>query len=169
MRSLVCCGGATRPLEVQIFAVGFQAEQINHRFFIYFGDGPAETGITMQQANADMDSVTRHIAEVYPKQNKGWGATVEPLQNDFISPETIKKTSGCDGRGGIYFVDRLRERGQSSTRAGTVRQKKRLRCGQLWGDALATVLSVFDGKCCLVDDWRNPGSGPLLGIAWKLM
>src|SRR5437879_7714458 len=52
--------------------------------------GRLKPGVTIQQANADMDSVTRHIAEVYPKSNKGWGATVEPLQNDFISKDTIK-------------------------------------------------------------------------------
>ncbi len=52
--------------------------------------GRLKPGVTLRQANADMDSVTRHIAEVYPKSNKGWGATVEPLQNDFISKDTIK-------------------------------------------------------------------------------
>jgi len=52
--------------------------------------GRLRPGVTIEQANADMDSVTRHIAEVYPKSNKGWGAAVEPLQNDFISKDTIK-------------------------------------------------------------------------------
>ena len=31
-----------------------------------------------------MNAVTRHIADVYPKSNKGWGASVEPLKNDFL-------------------------------------------------------------------------------------
>ena len=41
-------------------------------------------GVTLKQASADMDAVTRHIADVYPKSNKGWGASVEPLKNDFL-------------------------------------------------------------------------------------
>lgn len=47
-------------------------------------------GVTLQQANADMDAVTRHIAEVYPVSNKNWGASVERLQNNFTSKDTIK-------------------------------------------------------------------------------
>jgi putative ABC transport system permease protein len=31
--------------------------------------------------------VAKHIAEVYPKSNKGWGVMVEPLKNDFLPSE----------------------------------------------------------------------------------
>ena len=37
-----------------------------------------------------MDAVTAHIAQVYPKSDKGWGAKVEPLKNDFLPPERIQ-------------------------------------------------------------------------------
>jgi len=70
--------------------LAFKPEQINHEFHFILVMGRLKPGVTLRQANADMDSVTRHIAEVYPKSNKGWGATVEPLQNDFISKDTIK-------------------------------------------------------------------------------
>src|SRR5437667_11667029 len=77
--------GQPDRLESQLFVpLAFKPEQINHDFHFVLVDGPPEPGITLQQANADMDSVTRHIAEVYPKSNKGWGAAVEPLRNDFI-------------------------------------------------------------------------------------
>jgi len=52
--------------------------------------GRMKPGVTLQQANADMDAVTRHIAEVYPVSNKNWGASVERLQNNFTSKDTIK-------------------------------------------------------------------------------
>src|SRR6202020_1203576 len=42
------------------------------------------------QARADMDAVTSHIAQQYPKSNKGWGAFVEPLKNDFMPKERIR-------------------------------------------------------------------------------
>jgi len=44
----------------------------------------------VKQAQADMDAVTAHIAEMYPESNKGWGASVEPLQNDFLPKERIR-------------------------------------------------------------------------------
>jgi putative ABC transport system permease protein len=63
----------------------FKPEQINHDFHWLLVVARMKPGVTIAQANADMDAVTRHIAEVYPKSNKGWGASVEPLQNDFLN------------------------------------------------------------------------------------
>ena len=42
-----------------------------------------------------MDSISRHLAENYPKSNKGWSASVEPLKNDFLDP---------DVRTGLWFL-----------------------------------------------------------------
>ncbi|MGA8271373.1 MAG: ABC transporter permease [Candidatus Sulfotelmatobacter sp.] len=65
----------------------FSPEQMNRdaRWLVVLGR--LKPGITLAQANADMDAVTRHLAENYPKSNKGWGASVEPLKNDFLDPE----------------------------------------------------------------------------------
>src|SRR5215469_2447353 len=52
-------------------------EQINHDFHWLLAMGRLKAGVSIKQAQADMDSVTRHIAEVYPS-DKGWGASVEP-------------------------------------------------------------------------------------------
>jgi putative ABC transport system permease protein len=65
----------------------FKPEQLNHDFHWLLSVGRLKPGVTIKQAQADMDSVTRHIAEVYPKSNKGWGAFVEPLKNDFLPSE----------------------------------------------------------------------------------
>jgi putative ABC transport system permease protein len=62
----------------------FKPEQINHDFHWLVILARMKPGVTLAQANANMDAVTHHIAEVYPKSNKGWGATVEPLKNDFL-------------------------------------------------------------------------------------
>src|SRR6266849_6397728 len=87
----VLAAGQPDRLENQLFVpLAFKPEQINHDFHFILVMGRLKPGVTIQQANADMDSVTRHIAEIYPKSNKGWGATVEPLRNDFISKDTIK-------------------------------------------------------------------------------
>src|ERR1043166_2730969 len=57
--------------------------------------GRLKPGVTLQRANADMESVAQRIAETYPLSNKGWSATVEPLQNDFTSPKTRVADRGC--------------------------------------------------------------------------
>jgi putative ABC transport system permease protein len=70
--------------------LAFRPEQINHDYHWLLTMGRMKPGITLQQAQADMDAVTSHIAAAYPDTNKGWGASVEPLQNDFLPPERIR-------------------------------------------------------------------------------
>jgi putative ABC transport system permease protein len=76
-------------------------EQINHDFRWLLVMGRMKHGVAIQQAQADMDSVTKHIAEVYPP-NKGWSSSVEPLKNDFLPRET--QTSLWLLMGGVGFV-----------------------------------------------------------------
>ncbi len=69
--------------------LAFRPEQINHDYHWLLTMGRLKNGVTLQQAQADMDAVTAHIAAAYPASNKGWGASVEPLKNDFLPPERI--------------------------------------------------------------------------------
>ena len=69
--------------------LAFTPDQINHDFHYLLVLGRLKPGVTLAQANANMDAVTRHIAQANPKSNQGWSASVEPLQNNFLSKETI--------------------------------------------------------------------------------
>jgi putative ABC transport system permease protein len=69
--------------------LAFRPEQINHDYHWLLTMGRLKPGVTLQQAQADMNAVTSHIAAAYPSSNKGWGASVEHLQNDFLPPERI--------------------------------------------------------------------------------
>jgi putative ABC transport system permease protein len=68
----------------------FKPEQLNHDFHWLLVMGRMKPGVTLDQAQQNMDAVTAHIAQVYPKSDKGWGAKVELLKNDFLSPERIQ-------------------------------------------------------------------------------
>ena len=63
----------------------FKADQLNHDFRWIVVLGRLKPGVTIAQANADMSVVAQHLAEAYPKSDKGWTATVEPLKNDFLN------------------------------------------------------------------------------------
>jgi len=65
----------------------FKPEQVNHDFHWLLVMGRLKPGVTIKQAQSDMDAVTTHIAQQYPKSDKGWGSYVEPLQNDFLPKE----------------------------------------------------------------------------------
>ncbi len=69
--------------------LAFTPEQINHEYHWILVMGRLKPGVTLQQAQSDMDAVTAHIAATYPKSNTGWGARVDPLKNDFMPPERI--------------------------------------------------------------------------------
>jgi putative ABC transport system permease protein len=68
----------------------FKPEQVNHDFHWLLVMGRLKPGVTVKQAQQNMDAVTAHIAQMYPKSNEGWGAYVEPLKNDFLSKDRIK-------------------------------------------------------------------------------
>ena len=41
-------------------------------------------GVTLQQARAELDSVSNQLAQQYPADDKGWGATAIPLREDLV-------------------------------------------------------------------------------------
>ena len=71
----------------------FKPEQLNHDFH-WLLMGRMKPGVTLHQAQQNMDAVTAHIAQVYPKSDKGWGAKVEPLKNDFCR-RSESRCCGC--------------------------------------------------------------------------
>jgi putative ABC transport system permease protein len=141
----VLAAGQPDRLESQLFVpLAFKPDQINHEFHFILVMGRLKPGVTLQQANANMDSVTRHIAEVYPKSNKGWGATVEPLKNDFISRDLIKNIWLLMGAVGFILLIACVNVANLLLARGTVRQKEiavRASLGATHGQLFAQFLT----------------------------
>jgi putative ABC transport system permease protein len=68
----------------------FKPEQVNHDFHWLLVMGRLKPGVTVKQAQQNMDAVTAHIAQMYPRSDKGWDSYVEGLKNDFLPKERIK-------------------------------------------------------------------------------
>jgi putative ABC transport system permease protein len=81
-------GQADRLQQEMWVPLVFKPEQINHDFHWLIVLARLKNGVTLKQAQTDMNVVTRHIAQVYPQSNKNWTSSVEPLQNDFLSRDT---------------------------------------------------------------------------------
>lgn len=84
-------GQADRLNQDMIVPLVFKPEQKNHDFHWLYVMGRLKPGVTLKQAQADMDAVATHIAQVNPRSSKGWGARVDPLQNDFMG-DNVKLT-----------------------------------------------------------------------------
>ncbi len=68
--------------------LAFKPEQVNHDFHWLLVMGRLKTGVTLQQANANMLAVSANLAKAFPKSNTGWSSSVEPLKNNFLSDTT---------------------------------------------------------------------------------
>src|SRR5271169_2150867 len=99
----VLVAGQADRLESQFSVpLAFKPDQINHDFHWLLVMGRMKPGVSLSQAQADMEVVTNRIAQDHPQSNKGWGASVELLHNDFF-PKEAKQTLELL-MGGVGFI-----------------------------------------------------------------
>lgn len=87
----VLARGMPDRFESHLFVpLAFKPEQINRDSHWLAVMGRLKPNVTLQQAQADMDTVANRIASVHPASNRGWGTSIQQLQNAFTGRNTIK-------------------------------------------------------------------------------
>jgi len=152
-------GTADRWTEKLFVPLAFEPEQINHDFHWLLIMGRLKRGVTLAQANADMIGVTKQIAKEFPASNTGWSASVEPLQNNFLSPNTVSALWMMLGAVGFVLLiacanvaNLLLARGTTRQREVAVRSSMGASRGRLFAQFLteSVVLATIGGFVGLV-------------------
>jgi putative ABC transport system permease protein len=143
----------------------FTPEQMNHDFRWLVVLGRMKPGVTIAQANADMDTVARHIAADYPKSNKGWGVSVEPLKNDFLNRDTRKGLPLLLGAVGFVLLIACANVANLLLARGAARQRE-VAVRASVGASRRQIFTQF-----LIESLALASVGGVLGIglAWVLM
>jgi putative ABC transport system permease protein len=141
----VLAAGMPDRYEAQLFVpMALRPDQITHERHWMTVMGRLKPGVTLQQANADMNNVARRVAETYPVSNQGWGVKVEPLKNDFTSRDTIKDLWLLMGAVGFVLLIACLNVANLLLVRGTVRKKEavlRVSLGATRGQLFAQFIS----------------------------
>jgi putative ABC transport system permease protein len=143
----------------------FTPDQTNHDFRWLVILGRMKPGVTLAQANADMDTVARHLAEDYPKSNKGWGVSVVPLTNEFLNPDTKKGLPLLLGAVGFVLLIACANVANLLLARGAARQRE-VAVRASVGASPRQIFTQF-----LIESLALASVGGVLGVglAWMLM
>jgi putative ABC transport system permease protein len=132
----------------------FKPEQLDRQSHWLLVMGRLKDGVTLQQADAEMDAITKQLAEEFPQTNSNWGASVEPLQNNFIPEKTVKNLWLLLGAVGFLLLigcvnvaNLLLARGATRRREVAIRAALGATRAQVFGQFLteSLVLAVVGG------------------------
>ncbi len=81
-------GAADRWGPESMVPLVFKPEQLSdHASRYWVATGRLKPGVTIQQAQAEMDAIAAQEAKDFPETNQDWGAAVERFKNDFLPSE----------------------------------------------------------------------------------
>jgi putative ABC transport system permease protein len=142
--------GVADRSEAQLTApLAFRPEQINHEYHWLLTMGRLKPGVSLAQAQADMDAVSQRIAAAYPSSNRGWGASVEPLRNDFLPADRIHTLWLLLGAVGFVLLIACVNIANLLLAKGAARQKEIAIRGSM-GATRARVFSQFLGESLIL-------------------
>ncbi len=138
---------------------GQLADRGAHNYLVL---GRMRKGVTIQEAQADLNTIAEHLAGAYPVTNQGWGTRVEPLLNDVngeYTPLYMELVQGatlfvllvvCANIGNLQFARGIQRRPEIAMRTALGARRSRL-MRQLLTENL--ILGLLGGLGGLLVAW----------------
>jgi putative ABC transport system permease protein len=142
--------------------LAFKPEQINHQSRWLRVMGRLKEGASLQQANAEMQAISRLLAAEFPQSNANWDASIEPLQGNFIPEKTVKNLWLLLGAVGfllligcVNIANLLLARGTTRQREVAIRAALGATRAQLFWQFLteSLVLAIIGGALGIFLGW----------------
>lgn len=134
--------------------LAFKPEQINHQTRLIRVMGRLKEGVSLQQANAEMQAIAQQLANEFPQTNANLEISVEPLQNNFIPEKTIRNLWMLLGAVGfllligcVNIANLLLARGTTRQREVAIRASLGATRAQLFGQFIteSLILAIIGG------------------------
>ncbi len=142
-----------------ITPLAFTPDQIHHTMHWLVAMARLKPGVTIAQAQMEMDAVARTIAAAHPKTNTGWGVSVEPLQDDFLPRDRIRNLWLLLGAVGFVLLITCVNIANLLLARGAARQKE-IAVRSAMGASRTTIFLQF-----LFESLTLAAAGGVLGIA----
>jgi putative ABC transport system permease protein len=115
-------------------------------------------GVSLRQAQAELDAISNQLAQRYPSDNKGWGAIAVPLRDDLVGDVrpallillgavALVLLIACANVANLILSRTLSRRKESAVRAALGATRRRL-LQQAFAETL--LLAVFGGALGLI-------------------
>lgn len=76
------------PMQLWVPLVFKPEQKISHDTHFILVMGRLKDGVSLAQAQAEMDGIAQQLQNEYPQSNANWGVSVEPLHLDFLERST---------------------------------------------------------------------------------
>ena len=125
----------------------FEAGDMTRDYHWFISYARLKPGVTLEKAKAQMDMIGARIAAAYPKSNKGWGVTVERLEDRVTGPQlrrslyVLLAAVGAILLIGCANLANLTSRAESDASAIWP-------CGSRWEPGAGTSLGKSSSKIC---------------------
>ena len=118
-------GIADRSVWELVIPLAFKPEELaNHDARYWLVTGRLRPGVSIRQAQAEMDAIAANEAKTYPKTNQDWGAIVEPYKNDFLPSDRQRTLWLLLGAVGFLLLIACVNVANLLLAKGTVRQRE---------------------------------------------